>query len=101
MIPIAGEDRCIGQARQTSLLLLTLSVRATIHTGLKDFILALELILELVFELPHFVGGSVGHWALTGLERGRLLIGSIRSSLRHYGRGKEPLAAWGKCRNGG
>jgi hypothetical protein len=89
---IAGKYTRIGQARHTSLFLLTLSVRATIHPGLENFILALKLILELIFELPHLVGGSVDHWALTGLERGRLLVGSIRSSLGHCGRGKEPLA---------
>lgn len=89
---IDGDSRRIGQARHTSLFLLALSVRTTVHTGLEDFILALKLILELVFEFPHFVGGSVDHWALAGLQGGRLLVSSIRSSLGHCGRGKEPLA---------
>lgn len=90
ILPIASKKKDIAQARPTSLFLLTLSVRATVDTGLEDFVLALELILEFVFELPHFVRGSVNHWALAGLERGRLLVGGLRSSLGHCERGDSP-----------
>lgn len=68
-------------SKHTPLFLFALCVWTTIDTSLEDLILALEFIFKLVLELPRLVRGGVDHWALAGLESGRVLLCSIRSSL--------------------